>query len=147
MRSVYKVICCNSLVLFARLWPKVWAMTVEQFYQICDAIVPDEYGCLTWPNSRGSQGYGFVYIDGRQKKVHRLALERKLGRPIQPGLLACHHCDCTSCVNSEHLYEGTISDNLRDLWKRDAEYRTLILDGLKRGRETQALRRGVMKKS
>jgi hypothetical protein len=60
------------------------ARTFEQFYQILDTIQPDEYGCHLWIN--GFVGYyGIITINKKPYRVHRLALERKLGRPILPG--------------------------------------------------------------
>jgi hypothetical protein len=50
--------------------------------------------------------------------VHREALERKLGRSIRPKMQALHHCDNPSCMEPEHLYEGTRSDNMRDMHAR-----------------------------
>lgn len=44
----------------------------------------------------------------------RKALEEKLGRPIKPKYEACHSCDVPDCVNQEHLWEGTHSQNIAD---------------------------------
>jgi hypothetical protein len=92
-------------------------MTLEECYRICDTMVLDENGCLLFPSA--TRGYHFpVWIKGpgggSYRKVHRLILERKLGRPIRPGYHALHTCDHPSCVNPEHLYEGTDKDNARD---------------------------------
>jgi hypothetical protein len=88
-------------------------MTLEKFYRICDAIEPDAYGCLPYPGA--TRGVHFrVIIGGQGRRVNRLVLERKLGRPIRPGFQALHTCDYPSCVNKEHLYEGTDKDNARD---------------------------------
>jgi hypothetical protein len=85
-------------------------------------------GCWEWNGCRSKdrdkhgnerprdQQYGWF---GRNGLAHRYALALKLGRPILPGLMACHHCDNPSCVNPDHLYEGTASDNMQDKWDRD----------------------------
>jgi hypothetical protein len=90
--------------------------TLEDVYKIFDSIVPDEYGCHNYPRGNGLVGhYVWVTVKGIGRiKVHRLALERKLGRQIQPGMLALHTCDWKSCVNEDHLYEGTNRDNQLD---------------------------------
>ena len=92
-------------------------MTLEEFYQICDSIVPDEYGCHLYPGSKLSF-YVRVYIKGREKAGHRLVLERKLGRPIQDRFYALHRCDTKNCLNPDHIYEGTPADNMRDRVER-----------------------------
>lgn len=96
-------------------------MTLEEFYLKCDNIEPDEYDCHIYPT--GSIRYS-VRVTINHKgglRVNRLALERKLGRSIKPGYFACHHCDTASCVNPEHLYEGTNQENQKDVALRYPE--------------------------
>lgn len=93
--------------------------TLERIYQILDSIEPDEYGCRNWPGTFGK--HGLVSIKGKRFKVHRLALERKLDRPIRPGFLACHTCDWPPCINQDHLYEGTKKTNAQDRVSRHPE--------------------------
>jgi hypothetical protein len=95
-------------------------MIFAQFYQICDCIEPDKYGCLHYPGA--TRGFHHsVWVEGRRRKPHRLALERKLGRPIRPGFGALHTCDYPPCVNMDHLYEGTQKDNVRDMLLRNPD--------------------------
>jgi hypothetical protein len=99
--------------------------TLESIYRTFDSIQPDENGCYRYPGTRWkhptSDYYFIMKLGGKQYKAHRLALERKLGRPIRPGFNALHHCDCKSCVNPDHLYEGTDKDNQRDRVLRNPE--------------------------
>jgi hypothetical protein len=69
----------------------------------------DKDECLLWPHAL-NKGYGIC----NHKKVHRLALEYKLNRPIEPGLFSCHKCVNKHCFNPKHLYEGTQLDNMGD---------------------------------
>ena len=97
-------------------------MTLEEFYRICDNIKPDEYGCLHYPGA--ARGFYFrVSIKGEGgRRVHRLALERKLGRRIRPGYQALHTCDYPSCVQFSHLYEGTHAETMRDRALRNPDF-------------------------
>jgi hypothetical protein len=33
-------------------------------------------------------------------------------------MLVCHHCDVPFCVRPDHLFLGTNTDNLRDMWAK-----------------------------
>jgi hypothetical protein len=54
---------------------------------------------------------------GKNVLVSRAVLAEKLGRPIAHKMQACHKtpCDRYSCVEPTHLYEGTASQNIRDI--------------------------------
>lgn len=69
-----------------------------------------------WPWHTGKMGR--MWVGGRIQKVSRLVLAMKLGRPIRPGMFACHTCDNAPCFNPRHLYEGTHRDNMRDMRER-----------------------------
>ena len=61
--------------------------------------------------------YPQLKIAGRDEAVHRVVFEHLVG-PIPTGLYVLHRCDNPRCHNPEHLYLGTQSQNMRDMWAR-----------------------------
>lgn len=105
-------------------------MTLEKFYQICDEITPDEFGCMFWPGIKWKpiSRYGVIRVSNEPYKnkhyiVSRLILERKLGRPIKSGYCAIHSCDHGTCVNPNHIREGSQEENMQDKWKEGGYYK------------------------
>ena len=70
-------------------------------------------GCQIWPLNRNAKGYGRIWHEGRMVLVHRLVYEWVYGA-IPEGALILHRCNTPSCINPEHLYAGTLSDNAYD---------------------------------
>jgi len=69
--------------------------------------------CIEWEGARNQKGYGHKMVDGRLKRVHRLAWEQANG-PIPDGMIVMHTCDNPPCINLNHLVLGTHADNMRD---------------------------------
>jgi len=72
--------------------------------------------CWIWTGaSRCSGGrYGAFGYQGVNVAAHRFMWELYNG-PIAPGMVICHTCDVTKCVNPSHLFEGTQRDNVADM--------------------------------
>lgn len=68
--------------------------------------------CLEFQGNLNEWGYGRVKENGRTIGAHRVVARELIGDP--EGLYVCHRCDNPSCVNYEHLFLGTSSDNAQD---------------------------------
>ena len=97
-----------------RFWPKV-----------DKSGGPDS--CWPWMAAKTQHGYGYfgsVRPDGKWRSVnaHRIAWELAHG-PIPTGegfhgTCVLHRCDNPACVNPAHLFLGSNSDNVRDMFKK-----------------------------
>ena len=59
--------------------------------------------CLIWTGTKNKNGYGQIFVSGRNIYVHRYAWEQANG-PIPDGMFIVrkYHCD-TACVHVGHL--------------------------------------------
>ena len=77
------------------------------------ARVEKTEGCWLWKGKIKSNGYGQLMIGTKWKHAHRVAYEFARG-PIRKGACVCHRCDVKNCVNPDHLFLGSHTDNMRD---------------------------------
>lgn len=83
--------------------------------------------CIEFTGYRNPEGYG-KYRSGklRDKFAHRVEYEKVHGS-IPDGMCVLHKCDNPPCINIEHLFLGTRTDNNRD---RASKGRTFIPNGI-----------------
>jgi len=74
-----------------------------------------ENECWLWTGVRIKGGYGMLSVKGQRVLAHRFSLSLRLKRPISSGLEVRHMCHNTSCINPDHLEEGTHIQNMNDM--------------------------------
>lgn len=76
--------------------------------------------CWVWTGGLARGGYGIFMLKSigigkkKFKRAHRYSWEIHFGE-IPNQLLVLHKCDNPPCVNPDHLFLGTQTDNVRDL--------------------------------
>jgi hypothetical protein len=87
----------------------------ERFWKNVQKGEPHE--CWNWTSPSQVGGYGSFYYENRLRRATHISLGLA-GRPLTKGLLALHKCDNPACVNPDHIFEGTLSDNMQDCLRK-----------------------------
>ena len=84
-------------------------------------VAETDSGCWEWRGVKNKAGYGLVsYQKGpgaanrTSTSAHRKFWELTQG-PIPGGLQVNHKCDNRACINPDHMFLGTQTDNIRDM--------------------------------
>ncbi|MEG4859270.1 HNH endonuclease [Microcoleus sp. K1-B6] len=111
---------------------KEYGVQHETITKILQTNIPDNFttvspnflgeiqdsGCIIFSGGKDGQGYGRYWKNGKLKSVTRAVLAEKLGYELPTSMDACHTCDNPSCINPEHLWAGTRTQNLLDASKK-----------------------------
>jgi hypothetical protein len=70
-------------------------------------------GCWEWRGTVLTSGYGQIRQNNEPITTHRASWIVHRG-PIPSTMFVLHKCDVRHCINPDHLFLGTQSDNMRD---------------------------------
>lgn len=89
-------------------------------------------GCHIYQGSKDKDGYPQYVLGNKENakcyRLHRLILARKSDKAYEELNLACHTCDNPSCINPDHIFEGTYKDNNRDSASKGRTYGQQFLE-------------------
>ena len=85
----------------------------SDFARFFKALEWQDNGCLYWLRGCNSDGYGATSKRSKQMRANRVFYDIFNG-PLVDGEVICHSCDNRQCVNPDHLWSGTLTDNNRD---------------------------------
>lgn len=74
-------------------------------------------GCWLWVGCLDNNGYGRLSRCDRVLYAHRMSYLKYNGE-IPQNMEVCHRCDVKRCCNPDHLFLGTHSDNIKDMYSK-----------------------------
>lgn len=84
-------------------------------------VIPEpNSGCWLWLGATAKGGYGKLKLNKSRKVAAAPRVSMYLFRDfdLSDPRDICHVCDVPLCVNPDHLFVGTRSENLRDMIKK-----------------------------
>lgn len=88
----------------------------DETKRFLDKVRVMESGCHEWQAGKGRGGYGKFQNNGKTIQAHRFAYSHFVGDIGEHHVL--HKCDNRKCVNTDHLFLGSILENIQDMDKK-----------------------------
>jgi hypothetical protein len=93
--------------------PCKWGPLEERYW----ARVQKGPGCWLWTGNTNDKGYGQIADRGRHRIASRVGYELAYG-PFDPTLDVLHRCDVPACQRPDHLFLGTHTENMQDMYAK-----------------------------
>lgn len=98
--------------IYLRYAKKLLDLNPDAYRLLSKAKINNETGCWEWTASK-AKGYGRFKFRGKFYGSHQVSYMLFIGE-IKEGMNICHKCDNPKCINPDHLFQGTQSENMID---------------------------------
>lgn len=81
-------------------------------------VVNQQTDCWEWQGATNNIGYGFIRDGKKMRTTHKVSYELHNNTIVPKNMCVCHTCDNMLCINPDHLWLGTRTDNTHDMMKK-----------------------------
>lgn len=94
--------------------PKTWTENEVSWFWSRVTNVGNYAVCWAWLGHKDKHGRGHFRIGGGKQSAHHIVWQL-YHSPIPEGMMICHRCDNSGCLNPDHMFLGTAWDNTHDM--------------------------------